>query len=241
MENKDFQSKDRRFFIDYLPDEIWEKFTKQDLSNHSKYRHSHRKYHNVLTEYEDYEKEVNEEINRLRQSLEKRKEIVYSVEREMLVHYEKLKHFDKVIKLYAWKEIEWRNKKECLLDKSIEPIHRLVVVVEYRYDAHKRGNNIQRKKFHFGSWKRVRELLQIQESEDYSSIDNEKLSEIIRKIILSYSRWFIYKNGFPKYHRWKTTSSNAMYWVNAYDKKYGKGKWRDWVVAAHDFHYSKLK
>lgn len=241
MENKDFQSKDRRFFIDYLPDEIWKRFTKNDLSNHSKYRDRHRKYHQALLEYEEHEKKVREEINRLQQSLEERKTSVQSVEKEMLSYYEKLKHYDKVIKLNAWKEIEWRNKKKCLQDESIKPKYRLVVVIEYRFQAHKRGNNIQRKKFHFGDWERTRNILKIHETEDYTQLDNEDLVPIILKLIECYSRWFIYMNGFSKYHRWKTTSSNAMYWAKAYDKKFGMRKWEDWYYEKNRFHFSNVQ
>ena len=50
---REYQTRERKYFIDFLPNSIFNNFTKDERSNYSKYRDRHRKYHKSLNEVDD--------------------------------------------------------------------------------------------------------------------------------------------------------------------------------------------
>lgn len=228
---REFQTKERKYFIDFLPNSIFNSFTINERSNYSKYRDRHRKYHKGLNELD----ELKNKIEELRVQLKLKGNDIKSHEKDLQTYYDGVKHLDKKIDFNAWVETEWRNKKKCLDDNSLKPNWRVSVIVEFKL----RGSRI-RKRFYCGNWKKTKQTLDkhIGKEEHFISKEEEDIRWILQDYIESFSRWFIYHNGFQKYEEEKLNLTSAIDWFNEYEKKNGKGKGFEWSSILNKHHFS---
>ena len=125
---KSFQSGERGFFVEYLPNEVFKSLSKEERSWYSKYRNRHLNYHKLQKEGEDIQSQIEE----LKVLLGEKKKEVKKYEREVFKYYDKIKHLDRNVEFLLWEEEEWRNKKECKKDPKIKPQKRVVFRVEYK-------------------------------------------------------------------------------------------------------------
>ena len=179
---REFQTKERKYFIDFLPNSIFNSFTINERSNYSKYRDRHRKYHKGLNELD----ELKNKIEELKVQLKLKGNDIKSHEKDLQTYYDGVKHLDKKIDFNAWVETEWRNKKKCLDDNSLKPNWRVSVIVEFKL----RGSRI-RKRFYCGNWKKTKQTLDkhIGKEEHFISKEEEDIRWILQDYIESFSRW----------------------------------------------------
>ena len=228
---RDFKSRDRDYFIDFLPNEIFQSFTADELSKYSKYRWRHRKFDKKLNELEDLENQFEE----IKSQLElKRKEVKIS-QQELLRFYDYFKHYDKKIDFNTWFEKEWRNKKKCLQNKSVKPTYRISIIIEYKFNGYK-----QRKRIHGGNWKSAKETLNLYENRkvDYVDMVDEDIVYPMQDMCESISRWWIYNHGFEGFHNQTINLKKVVSWFNGYETKHGKGEGFKWSSITNKHHFS---
>lgn len=218
---KGYQSKERKFFVEYLPDEVFNGFTKEERSVYSKYRNRHLNYHKKNVEIE----ELQLQIQKLKSLLKNKKNEVKRYQKELFNYYDKIKHLNKNIDYILWIEEEWRNKKECIKDSTIIPQKRVVVMVEYKLKGYR-----SRKKISCGNRESIIEILNEYNSNkiDYSKLEFEDLRIEIEGFVDGYTKYHIYKNGFQNFHNTPHNLKKVIQWYNQYDDVNGKGKGFDW-------------
>ena len=104
---KSFQSRERGFFVEYLPNEVFKCLSKEERSLYSKYRNRHLNYHKLQKEGEDIQSQIEE----LKVLLGEKKKEVKKYEREVFKYYDKVKHLDRNVEFLLWEEEEWRKKR----------------------------------------------------------------------------------------------------------------------------------
>ena len=225
---KSFQSRERGYFVEYLPNEVFKSLSKDERSWYSKYRNRHLNYHKLQKEGEDIQTQIDE----LKVLLNEKKREVKKYEREVFKFYDKVKHLDKKIEFLLWSEEEWRNKKQCEKDPTITPKKRVVFRVEYKL-----GGQTQRKKISCGTRETLPQLLNgyKYKNKDYKTVDNEViLHELNINFIGSYVFYHIYKNGYTHFHNHPHNLKKVVEWFNEYEKEYGKWEGFKW----YGFNYS---
>jgi hypothetical protein len=219
---KSFQSKERGFFVEFLPNEVFKGLSKDERSWYSKYRNRHLNYHKLQKEGE----EIHFQIDKLKGLLEEKKREVKKYELELFRWYDKVKHLDKNVEFLIWDEEEWRNKKECEKDSELKPKKRVVFRVEYKL-----GGSRMRKKISCGSWETIPQTLNgyNNKNKDYKGVSVDDLrNELNINFIGSYVFYHIYKNGYSHFHNHPHNLKKVVEWFNEYEKEYGKWEGFKW-------------
>ena len=178
---REYQTRERKYFIDFLPNSIFNNFTKDERSNYSKYRDRHRKYHKSLNEVDDLKNQIED----LKLKLKSKIKDVKFFENDLQTFYDGIKHLDKKIDFNAWFEEEWRNKNKCIDNPSVKPNYRVSIVVEYKL----RGRN-QRKRFYCGSWEKAKQTLEqhIGKQNSFLEMKNDDIRWPLQDYVESFSR-----------------------------------------------------
>ena len=221
---KQFISQGRRYFVEFLPEEVFKGLSKEEKSNHSKYRHRHRTYHKKLKEVEELEVQVQE----LKNLIKNKKLLVKGYEREVFKYYDKVKHLDKNLEFLWWEEEEWRNKKICKRNPSVKPQKRVVYRVEYKL-----GGRRVRKKISCGSRKKIPQLLNgyKNRNKNYLELDKDNIqNELKCGYMAGYISYHLYKYGYNHFHNTPHNLKSVVEWFNTYDETNGKWEGFKWGI-----------
>ncbi|MBW8245182.1 hypothetical protein K1F50_20425 [Muricauda oceani] len=218
----EYQSKGRKFFIDYLPKVVFNGFTKEERSTYSKYRHHHLKYHRQIQEVEELESQLEE----LKSLIGEKKSSIKRYQKELFKHFDKVKHLGKELDFNSWVEVEWRNKKKCKENPNLEPNKRVVVMIQYKL-----GTDYKKKKISCGPWEEIPEILNQYKNrnKDYSTVGEDDLRlDIQWGFVDGYTKYHLYKNGYLEFHNTPHNLKGVIEWFNQYDEEYGKRKSMEW-------------
>ena len=157
------------------------------------------------------------------------------MDKDLQLYYDGVKHLDKKIDFNSWIETEWRNKKKCIENPYLKENWRVSIIVEFKL----RGNRI-RKRFYGGSWEKVKSTLNKHQGRtiDYLKSENDDIRWPIQDYVESFSRWYIYNNGFQKYSDDKLNLQSSIDWFNEYEKENGNGKGFEWSSIINKHHFS---
>lgn len=219
---REYQSKGRKFFIDYLPEEVFRGFNKEEMSSYQKYRRHHHEYHKQLKEVEDLETQ----LESFKSLIREKKKGVKEREKELFKHYDKVKHLGEDIDFNSWVEVEWRNKKKCDENPNLKPKKRVVIMIQYKL-----GTEFKKKKISCGSWEEIPEILNQykNKNKDYSKVGEDDLRVDLQwGYVDGYTKYHLFKMGYHDFHNTQHNLKGVVEWFNQYDEEHGERKGMEW-------------
>jgi len=231
---KEFKSKLRKYFVDWLPDSVFNSFSKEERSLYSKYRYHHLQYHNHLKEIDDVKEKLENYKRKVEERISELNNLVKESEKEFLKSYNVVKHLNQEIEFTSWTEKEWRNKKECEEVEGTKEQHRIRYMISYNFS----GERLKKGLSCGSNQQKSKEILEryINLTDKPSSLDDLRFE--IQKICDSFCRYQIYKNTYKGFHNTPWNFEQAVEWCNEYDTKHGKGKYSEWWYGKTPHHFS---
>jgi hypothetical protein len=240
MNKKEFSSKDRKFFIDYIPEEILLQNGEEWTNHLYKYRDYHRYIHNRMVKIE----ECDNEIERLKKQKQKHLEAIEGVKVDGVVqsggfmdkmkyHYEFVQHLDLNLRVTSWVE------SQTTISKSLKKMDGEMVKVDesFVFKNTNKGQPLKeritwrgkvevqkkRKSFYLGMEPDILdELRRLDEfkDEDLTEWDWSDVKDEIKIILNQFSRYHIYQKSFPEFRKMEGVNlSKIVDWCLEMDKK----------------------
>lgn len=234
---KDYKSRGEKFFLEYLPQEVFDSFKPKEREDYKKYRDNHRYMFNGKNQIKKWE----EEISKLRKKIKDKKSQIngdgeYSGWKEkMMIGYEGIQKYSKDFQfnisigfqtrtpkiLKNQKDLEEgkRGRKKDMREqthfkgKLIKPSSRMVIRLTRTKDVHKN--------FHGGSEEDVRMMIGNLYKEDWSKESLENLKYEVRILYSTYIRYHVFHSNWKEFMLGKHSLSNVIEWSKKMgDKRY---------------------
>ena len=199
-----------KLFIDFLPEEIFESFSKEEKLSYREYR----RYQRFVGESNLRTKKYQMEIDKLKEKISEEKKKVKGFgdedgwEKKVEYFYGKVSHIDKNLKLNC--SIERRDrtsKSKKVEDGELKRISSKRDNSTYKgkklekyyllYGRVESGNN--RVNFYFGTEYEMRRGLEQIFSEDWSKDDFDTIKDEIKGIMSQFSRYHIFKTNWKEF------------------------------------------
>ncbi len=199
-----------RWFMDYLPQKVFDSLTSEQRKNYRGYRRNQRFIGDSQKKVDEIQREI-DSLQKLIRS-EKDKQKVWKEKKKM--YYDEISHLDENFKFGC--SVEYRKRKSR---KEGDP--------PYIYLYSNLTTTSHRVSIYLGNETEVRRQLGVLFEEDLSSDDRESLvDEHIKTIVRPFSRYHIHKLGWDKFKMKTLNLEFVLDWV----KKVGweeVGKWGD--------------
>ena len=234
---KDYRSRGEKFFLEYLPTEVFDSLKPKERENYKKYRDNHRYMFNGNNQI----KQWREEISKLREKIKSKKSQIdgdgeYSGWKEkMMIGYEGVQKYSKdfqfnisvgfqvrkskVLKNKEDYESGKRGKKEDMREqthfrgKPLQSTPRIVLRISRTQDV---SRNL-----HVGNEKDVRTMIGNLTKEDWSKESIENLKEELRFTYSSYVRYHVFHSNWKEFFKGKHSFSSVIEWSKMMgDKRY---------------------
>ena len=240
MNKKEFRSKDRKFFIDYISDDILKKMDEEMVQHLYRYRDYHRYIHDRMVKIELLE----EQIDKLKKKISKHKEAVEGekidgivqtsgFKDKMIYHYDFVKHFDTNLRVTSWVEKNSR-KSTSLRKKEGEDVS---VSPSFNFRNTHKGEPLKtrdiwlgkveiqkkRKTFYLGLQTDILdELMRLLDYTDDNLSEWEwvDVKDEIKMLLNQFSRYHIFHKSVPEFRKMENMSlSRVIDWCLEMDNK----------------------
>ena len=244
---REFQSKERKWFMEYIPETIYLSLTPEERTHVKRYRDYHRYMDGRLRKIENLQKEM----MKMKKEIKGHREKVFGVYEDgvqvtsgfkdkMLLHYDFVKHLDKNIRLDCWMELRdkssksykqnsgipfTQNVKKTFITKSeyngvpLKKIIRWYSIVRTTIEGKKTRKNI-----YCGDEKMVRELLRKLMKVNIDSRGTSFLRIQITELTKQYTRHYIYNSNWKTFKLESHNLTKMVEWGISVGKRERK-KW----------------
>lgn len=207
---KGYKGEGLKFFMNYLPDEIFNSLNDEERYHYREYR----RYQKFMGESKERVEKYKQEVEKLNQLIQKENQKVKGTKQEsgwkdkMTIHYDKVSHLDKELKLNCSVEKRERtSQSKKIIDNRSKPSIGTIVRGKYGgkplkkyYKLYGRVENVnQRKYFYFGDESEVRKLLSELYGEDFSKDDFDDVKDELKVLISQFSRYHIYHSNWDEF------------------------------------------
>lgn len=234
---KDYKSRSEKFFLEYLPQEVFDSLKPKEREDYKKYRDNHRYMFNGKNQIKKWE----EEISKLRDKIKEKKLQIYGDDensgwkQKMMIGYQGIQHYSKDFQFnisigfrYRKSEI-YKNEEDYKLGKkgSKKPL---------REQTHFKGKKLQPnpklylritrtkdvfKNLYVGSEDDVRREIGNLNKEDWSKESLELLKDEVRYMYSSYIRYHVFHSNWKEFLKGKHSFPSVIEWSkNMFDELY---------------------
>jgi len=234
---KDYRSKGEKFFLEYLPTEVFDSLKPKERVNYKKYRDNHRYLFNGKNQIKEWE----EEISKLRKKIKDKKSQIngngeYSGWKEkMMIGYQGVEKYSKDFQFNISIGFRYR-KSEILKNEEDYKMGKKGSKKPLREQTHFKGKKLQPnpklylritrtkdvfKNLYVGSEEDVRREIGNLNKEDWSKESLELLKDEVRYMYSSYIRYHVFhsnwkeffkgKHSFPSVIEWSKKMSDVIY------------------------------
>lgn len=237
---KTYSSKDEELFFDFLPDEVFNSLTPEQREYYREYRRYHHFLHKSKSKVEKMEKQIQKLKTQIKNERDKwgiRTVVSDDIERDvegwkylLTKNYSQISHLDKKFKLRV--KMERRNRssrsykvqskqsnryhlervsntyKGEPLKKNIRHLGRVISVGE-KYEV----------TYSFGDEQNIRDTLSQYFGEGIRTESLNRLELRLRQIIIQYTRYCVFHNGWGYVKDNPKTLNHLMDWVRDCDEK----------------------
>ena len=235
---KDYKSRGEKFFLEYLPTEVFDSLKPKEREDYKKYRDNHRYMFNGKNQIKQWE----EEISKLREKIKGKKSQIngdgeYSGWKEkMMLGYQGVEKYSKdfqfnisigfqtrkskILKNEEDFKSGKRGRKEDLRNQTTfkgKPLQlstpRMVIRISRTKDIHKN--------LHGGSEEDVRTMIGNLYKEDWSKEPLDILKDEVRILYSTYIRYHVFHSNWKDFMLGKHSLSNVIEWSKKMgDKRY---------------------
>lgn len=212
MEAPNFRSKDRKLFIDYVPQEILDDMDSETVKHLYKYRDYHRFIHDRTVKIEMLE----ERIKKYKKDIESHKSVIDGeggFKEKLMFHYQFVTDYDKQLRINSWMEKKPRSSKSFKLLKgdsikidssfSARNTHKgkpLKETIDYitKVEIPER----RRKTIYCGQIPDIVDQLQrlgVLKNKEVNQISIDDIKPEVKVIVNQFSRFHIYKKGWDDF------------------------------------------
>jgi hypothetical protein len=215
-----------KWFVDFLPKEIFYSFNEEEHKNYQGYRNYQSKIGMSSVKISNYQKEIEKLSNLIKKEQFKIKGDTENSgwEMKMKIHYDKITHIDKNLQLNC--SIERRDRTSLskrYIDGEIKTFKTVPILkkqygekdIERVYKLYGRVENTQnRKQIYFGDEKEVRKEMSDIYGEDWTSDPYEFLKDELRTLVSQYSRYKIFHQKWEGFLKEKHNMKSVKDWCN---------------------------
>jgi hypothetical protein len=219
-----------KWFVDFLPKEIFYSFTEEEHKNYQGYRSYQSKIGMSSVKISNYQKEIEKLSNLIKKEQFKIKGDTENSgwEMKMKIHYDKITHIDKNFQLNC--SIERRDRTSLskrYIDGEIKTFKSVPILkkqygekdIERVYKLYGRVENTQnRKQIYLGDEKEIRKVLSEIYGEDWTNDPYEFLKDELRILISQYSRYKIFHNKWEGFMKEKHNMKSVKDWCEWCEK-----------------------
>jgi hypothetical protein len=196
----------QKWFVDFLPNEVFDSLTEEERVNYQGYRNFQRHIGESVIKISNYQKQIEKLNNLISQERLKIKGDLENGGWELKVKmfYDKINHIDKNFQLNC--SIERRDRTSIskkYQDGEIK-ISRNVTIVKSQYGGKdlervykiygRVENSTHRKQLYFGDEQEVRKVISEIYQEDWTTEPFEYLKDELRSLVSQFSRYHIFHN-----------------------------------------------
>jgi hypothetical protein len=196
-EDLHYVGENTRWFMDYLPQKVFDSLTPIQRKNYRGYRTNQR----FIGDSQKKVDEIQKEIDSLQKLIRSEKEKQRKWEEKNKMYYDEISHLDDNFKFGC--SVEYRKRKSR---KEGDP--------PYVYLYSNLTTTSHRVSIYLGNETEVKKQLGVLFGEDLSSDDRESLvDEYIKTIIRPFSRYHIHKLGWDKFKEKTLNLELVLEWV----------------------------
>lgn len=213
-----------KWFVDFLPKEVFDSLTEKERKDYQGYRNYQRHIGDSTLKISNFQKEIEKLTNLIKEEQFKIKGDIDNSgwEMKMKIHYDKINHIDKNFQLNC--SIERRDRTSLskrYIDGEIKTFKSVPILkkqygekdIERVYKLYGRVENTQnRKQIYFGDEKEIRNVLSEIYGEDWSNEPYEFLKDELRILISQYSRYKIFHNKWEGFKKEKHNMKSVKDW-----------------------------
>lgn len=225
---KDYKSRGEKFFLEYLPQEVFDSLKPKEREDYKKYRDNHRYMFNGKNQIKKWE----EEISKLRGKIKEKKIQINGDDensgwkQKMMIGYQGIQHYSKDFQFnisigfrYRKSEI-YKNEEDYKLGKKgskkdlreqthfkgkkLQPNPKLYLRITRTKDVF---NNL-----YVGSEEDVRREISNLTKEDWSKESLEYLKDEVRYMYSSYIRYHVFHSNWKEFFKGKHTFPSIVEW-----------------------------
>lgn len=225
---KDYKSRGEKFFLEYLPQEVFDSLKPKEREDYKKYRDNHRYMFNGKNQIKKWE----EEISKLRGKIKEKKIQINGDDensgwkQKMMIGYQGIQHYSKDFQFnisigfrYRKSEI-YKNEEDYKLGKKGSK-------KDLREQTHFKGKKLQPnpklylritrtkdvfKNLYVGSEEDVRREISNLTKEDWSKESLEYLKDEVRFMYSSYIRYNVFHSNWKEFFKGKHTFPSIVEW-----------------------------
>jgi len=225
---KDYKSRGEKFFLEYLPQEVFDSLKPKEREDYKKYRDNHRYMFNGKNQIKKWE----EEISKLRGKIKEKKIQINGDDensgwkQKMMIGYQGIQHYSKDFQFnisigfrYRKSEI-YKNEEDYKLGKKGSK-------KDLREQTHFKGKKLQPnpklylritrtkdvfKNLYVGSEEDVRREISNLTKEDWSKESLEYLKDEVRYMYSSYIRYHVFHSNWKEFFKGKHTFPSIVEW-----------------------------
>jgi hypothetical protein len=220
---RNYRSKGERFFIDYLPDEVFSTLKKEEKKHYQRYRNHHK----FVFDGNSRIKDINNQVKKLREEIKsinlniKGNESHDGWELIMKESYSQLNHLTQKFEFYC--SVGFRNRKSKTISNQSK-FNKVEIRNQTDYKGKKLGVNpklyvriesidkTHLKNIYVGSEENVRDMIIRVSGHNPSSTNIVKLR--VREIYSSYVRYKIYHSSWGVFKGQTHSLKNVEEWCN---------------------------
>jgi len=225
---KDYKSRGEKFFLEYLPKEVFDSLKPKEREDYKKYRDNHRYMFNGKNQIKQWE----EEISKLREKIKGKKSQINGDgensgwKQKMMIGYQGIQHYSKDFQFnisigfrYRKSEI-YKNEEDYKLGKKGSK-------KDLRDQTHFKGKKLQPnpklylritrtkdvfKNLYVGSEEDVRREIGNLYKEDWSKESLDILKDEVRVIYSTYIRYNVFHSNWKEFFKGKHSFPSVIEW-----------------------------
>lgn len=225
---KDYKSRGEKFFLDFLPDEVFNSLKPKEREDYKKYRDNHRYMFNGKNQIKEWE----EKISKLRGKIKEKKIQINGDDensgwkQKMMIGYEGIQKYSKDFQFNI--SVGFRYRKGKILDNEEKyKSGKIGTKKDLRNQTTFKGKNLQSnpllylritrtkdvfKNLYVGKEEDVRSLIGNLYKEDWSKEPIDNVKDEIRVIYSTYTRYHVFHSNWNKFFKDKHTFDGVMEW-----------------------------
>ena len=234
---KDYKSRGEKFFLEYLPKEVFDSLKSKERENYKKYRDNHRYVFNGKNQIKEWE----EEISKLKDKIKGKKSQINGDEensgwkQKMMIGYQGIQQYSRDYQFNISIGFRYR-KSEILKNKEDYELGKKGSKKDLRDQTHFKGKILQPnpklylritrtkdvfKNLYVGSEEDVRREIGNLYKEDWSKEPLDTLKDEVRVIYSTYIRYNVFHSNWKDFFKGKHSFPSVIEWSKKMgDKRY---------------------
>jgi len=225
---KDYKSRGEKFFLEYLPQEVFDSLKPKEREDYKKYRDNHRYMFNGKNQIKQWE----EEISKLREKIKGKKSQINGDDensgwkQKMMIGYQGIQHYSKDFQFNISIGFRYR-KSEIYKNEENYKLGKKGSKKDLREQTHFKGKKLQPnpklylritrtkdvfKNLYVGSEEDVRREISNLTKEDWSKETLEYLKDEVRYMYSSYIRYHVFYSNWKEFFKEKHSFPSIVEW-----------------------------